>query len=392
MLRWKPKSTNAQQAARDIIEVASFLHRTFSQEAWLWRGQAHLGHNLEPGMHTRVLNYRETAIYRRNPRTSKSLVDEATNRLIGYARDMELDRKAEYRVPDLALLATLQHYGAATPLLDVTTDPLIALWMIAFANAQKPSSLDNQAGFLFGIIKPPRERWIAPFDARKFHSEEEPSISGSLQNKVWWYEAPDVSDRLRIQRGSFLIGNFQEPVGNPKTTLFLNLNSGGSDWLNKRLSKMGKQSNTAKRTTDAFVIYVPGASKKYLREMLEERSGLTVESVYPTAWSSPLIEQFSKGCGRTRSLALDIFNPPRVFRSPRAASALGGSLSGRGAGSGAGSATAGSGASQTLSDDSGRTFASRASSTPTNLKTAKTVKVSSKKVVSRKKIAAPKKK
>ena len=385
MLKWKPTTTNPEQAAKDIIEVANFLHRTFSNEAWLWRGQAHFGHNLEPGMHTRVLNYIDTAQYRRNPRPPNTLVNEATNRLIKYAREMELDRKENYRVPDLALLATLQHYGAATPLLDVSTDPLIALWMIAFANSQRPYSLDTKAGFLFGIIKPPRERWISPFDARKFHADDQPSISGSLHNKLWWYEAPDVSDRLRIQRGSFLIGSLRSQVGDPKTTLSLNLESGGSDWLKKRITRMGMQSNTAKRTTDAFVITVPGASKKFLRDMLEERSGLTVESVYPTPWSSPLIEQFSKGYSRSRSLVLDIYVPPRPSRFPRGTGSQGVSLSE----TGASSAATGTGASITFSDGSRKTLASRATSKPTTLQTAKSVKVSKKKVTQKKKALDP---
>lgn len=33
------------------------------------------------------------------------------------------------RLPDLALLALLQHHRAATPLMDVTLDPIVGLYM-----------------------------------------------------------------------------------------------------------------------------------------------------------------------------------------------------------------------------------------------------------------------
>lgn len=315
MLKWRSKKTTAQQKAREIIEIAIFLHQTFKGEVWLWRGQARSDHDLVPGMHTRILNHMSTPHYRRDPQPPNDLLKTATEQLLNDARNVGLDRQGDIRLPDMALLANLQHYGAATPLLDVTTDPLIALWMIAFANSENPAEYDKSPGYLYGIIKPPEDRRISAYDARKFSASGEPSILNSLQGKVWWYEAPDVSERLRIQRGSFLIGPLSLQGNNLDSSLPLNLEDGGSDWLNKRVNKRGKQSNTAHRTTDAFAIVVPGAVKKFLRQMLVERSGLTIAAVYPIPWHRPIIEQFSRGYGRSRKLSFDLPPlPPRVIR------------------------------------------------------------------------------
>lgn len=283
-----------------------WMHTTFKDEIWLWRGQARSIFGVEPGIHTRVLNSNKAP-------HNEETVEHATKKLLDIARLARLDRQGETRLPDLALLAHLQHYGAATPLLDVSTDPLIALWMIAFANAKEPSSHDDESGFLYGIRKPPRERWISALDARPYMSESGPSISNSLSGNVWWYRAPDVTERLRIQRGSFLLGPLSNPDSRDIATIPLKLNGDAEDWLSTRMANRGMPSNTTRSRSDVFRILVRGSVKKHLRKLLEERSGLSVEAVYPTPWHRPFISQFSEGYGRNRALELDlaISAPPK---------------------------------------------------------------------------------
>jgi hypothetical protein len=308
MLTWTPNSTNPEQNARDVLSAAMWMHSTFRDEVWMWRGQAQRSHGIEPGMHSRVLNSKAF------PSTEET-VEYATSKLLETSRTARLDRQGETRLPDLALLAHLQHFGAATPLLDVSTDPLIALWMIAFASAKEPASHDSVSGMLFGIRKPPRERWITALDARPFASDTEPSVSSALGEEVWWYQAPDVTERLRIQRGSFLIAPLSHPNRRTESTIPLELGDPTANWLDARMERRGKPSNTTKSTSDAFGIVVRGATKKFLRRLLEDRSGLSVESVYPTPWNRPFIGQFAEGYGRGRSLSLDL-DPGIVSPTP----------------------------------------------------------------------------
>ena len=299
MLKWTPESTNAEQNARDIISAAMWMHSTFKDEVWLWRGQALKAYGVEPGMHTRVLNTQGVV-------HADATVHVATRQLLRTARSLRLDYEGSTRLPDLALLSHLQHYGAATPLLDVTADPLIALWMVAFANAKEPDSLDGESGLLFGIRKPPRERWITPLDARSFANKSGRSVIDSVGEDVWWYEAPDVTERLRIQRGSFLLGCLSRPKRRKETTLPIEMGNVKSNWVQKRMVKRGQPSNTTRASSDIFAIVVRGSTKSYLRSLLEERSGLSVEAVYPTPWNKPYIGQFAEGYGRLRDLSLDI--------------------------------------------------------------------------------------
>lgn len=296
MLTWKSAYGTPEQIARDIVSTAMWLHTTF-QEVWLWRGQAKAAYGLIPGIHSRVLSSSHPS--------TEATAAEATNHLLNTARAIGLNEYNGAKLPDLALLAHLQHYGAATPLLDVSTDPLIALWMAAFADPERPDDGDATNGSLFGILKPKESHWITPLDARNYEGSAA-TVSSSLGNDVWWYEAPDVTERLRIQRGSFLLSPLVDPGAGTTSIPLVTEPVGERNWIAERVKNRGKAGKPAKRTTDAFRIEIPSSSKAPLRKLLIERSGLTVATVYPVPWHRPYIEQFAKSYGRTRDLHLDL--------------------------------------------------------------------------------------
>jgi hypothetical protein len=296
---WRSSATNAEQKAREIVSIAMWLHTTFKNHVWLWRGQADSQYGVEPGMHSRVLAPGPLP-------KDEVTAQRATAALLTSARAMQLDVQHGNCLPDLALLAHLQHYGAATPLLDVTTDPLVALWMIAFASASDPAALDGNEGSLFMIKRPNRDRWIEPLDARPYLSNDLPDVAGALGDSVWWYRAPDVTERLRIQRGSFLIGALAREDDRPNTTLPLELAQEGTNAIENRIRRRGQASNAAVGAIEIFRIVIQPAVKPWLRALLEDRSGLSIEAIYPTPWHRPYIEQFAKTYGRARPLELDL--------------------------------------------------------------------------------------
>ena len=307
MISWSPGGKD-DEVARKVLTMAMWMHTTFSNEIWLWRGQSNVSHGVEPSAHTRVLDS--------GLPSNEDSVRAATVDLLEKAREARLDRQGETRLPDLALLAHLQHYGAATPLLDVTTDPLIALWMIAFASADEPTSGDETTGSLFGIRRPPEERHIRPLDARHYNGPTLPSICDSLEGKVWWYQAPDVTERLRIQRGSFLIGPLVSGATRKDGSLPFNYGTPGTepkpDWVARRFKGYRKRGVPAAADSDVFRIKVPARAKLHLRALLKDRSGLSIATVYPTPWNRPFITQFAEAYGRRRPLELDLPAPVAV--------------------------------------------------------------------------------
>jgi FRG domain len=284
LISWQPDTTESDFYARSVLQAAIYLHVTFKNDRWLWRGQAR-HKTLSPGMHTRVLS---------GPRNghNESTVAAATTAILARARAARLNEIDGVRLPDLALLAHLQHHGAATPLLDVSVDPLIALWMIAFASPEEPAAHDNKTGYLFGIRQP--DGVLNTLDSRTY---EQISAGIATESLLHWYRAPDVSERLRIQRGSFVLGRLDTSNPASQTIPIGEDDSSEPHWLARRLNLMG-QRNPVKALTDAFVIPVRGASKRYLRELLATRCGLDVRTVYPTPWHRPFVEDFGTSYSR----------------------------------------------------------------------------------------------
>lgn len=249
---------------------------------WLWRGQANASYGLEPALHTRV-------------RSHASLDDADVERyatgLIAAARRASLDEHEGTQLPDTALLALLQHHGAATPLLDISLDPLVGLYM---ATVSPDASDDATDGVLFAIRRP--NRTISDFDSRRFSE-----IYKWIADDVVLYSAPDVSERLRIQRGHFLIGRVS--LTDARVTIPLTLESPplANTWVYKRMKARGAKGPPPPATTDVAVFRVTAKFKRAIRIWLEDRSGLTRDFVYPTPWHQPHLDRFAATHGRRAS-------------------------------------------------------------------------------------------
>lgn len=113
-----------------IRSVAEFQEQLqgFESEGtdFLYRGQADVNWKVEC-----------SAARRLNRDPTKSIEDQLINLLlVGYLESrIERAKKRNFLPPgfnadssDLELLAQLQHYGAATGLIDFTSNPLVALW------------------------------------------------------------------------------------------------------------------------------------------------------------------------------------------------------------------------------------------------------------------------
>jgi len=277
------------------------LHSTFRNEFWLWRGQADDRWPLHPSMHSRVLL--TPGHPHDNAQLSNDTVNWATSQLIALARQNQLDIVEDLRLPDLALLAHLQHHGAATPLLDVASDPLVGLWMTAHASGPDFRCHDDKDGWLFAIRRPPKDRWILPLDSRPYLDSAAGAcdIASLLEGKgVFWYRPPAISERLRIQRGSFLLGSM---TTDPSCTLPLVISS-DHPWIATRIAHLGDPGKPVPAKTDVVAFRVRQGIKSEIRSWLEDRAGLTQETIYPIPWHRPFLEDFCRSYDRGRPLDL----------------------------------------------------------------------------------------
>jgi len=248
-------------------------------EPWLWRGQANSAYRIEPALHTRV---------RANAVLDDDNVLEYTSGLLRAARRAALDSHEGTQLPDMALLGLLQHHGAATPLIDVSLDPLVGLYM---ATVSPNTEDDKRDGALFALRRP-SER-VSDFDSRSFAE-----IYESIGNHVVMYSAPDVSERLRIQRGHFLLGPVSTADARVTIPLTLDTRTGSETWLARRMDRRGAAGPPPGATSEVAVFRVTAKFKTAIRVWLEGRSGLTRDFVLPTSWHQPHLDRFAMAHGR----------------------------------------------------------------------------------------------
>lgn len=281
---WQQYTGTDDYRIRELLRAVLDLHGYFGDPAtWLWRGQANFEFLLSPGAHTRVCMS--------GLELTDVNVEAVTRKLLDSTRAARLDLHEGAALPDFALLAQLQHHGAATPLLDVSLDPLVALYMAVVS----PGGADNDKdGVVFAIRKPEKvaDSVVEPFDTRSF----EEIYRALPTDRAVFYRAPDVSDRLRIQRGYFLVSRVAQ---GPKVTIHASIDADREGaWINKRMAARGRTGPQPAVTSDVAIFRVPGKFKPQLQIWLEERTGLSKDFVYPTVWHQPHHEAFAKSHSR----------------------------------------------------------------------------------------------
>lgn len=227
----------------DAVRDAGDRPRTF-----MWRGVANLAWPLDTGLFRRVSRHRS------QPAGEAEVAAEEA-RLLEGARRLQFDRRGGFRLTDLELLASLQHHGAATRLLDVSANAMISMWF-----ATEDRTQDDVDGALFAIDVTNRE--LPP--------DRETGPIGDLvsDQQVWLWRPPPVEDRIRVQQGAFIFSGVPDPLPT-QTSLALELTS----WSEATTG------STSDRPLVAFRI--PADAKPRLRTFLATLLGYDAESLYP---------------------------------------------------------------------------------------------------------------
>ena len=167
---------------------------------YAYRGQSNSEWPLHSAATRRLVNEYDDTITA-DPRFSELYVEYHSAALVEPARSRGYAIEAGRTLNVLELLAKLQHFGAATGLLDFSWSPLVALWF-ACQDTQKDGKL-----FLANTGDPIR--------VANLHSE---SLAQSLSDiftdqvtnsRIWYWEPPSSGDpaaRIIRQRSVFMIG------------------------------------------------------------------------------------------------------------------------------------------------------------------------------------------
>lgn len=128
--------------------------------------------------------------------------------LIEPARTYGFDITQGHRISDLQLLAKLQHFGAATGLLDFTWNPLIALWF-ACATAAKGLKACDGDGKVF-VVNLNDPVWFDRVDNGEGNQRVTDIFPSDVTDKktLYWEPMPqgELAHRVISQRSVFVIG------------------------------------------------------------------------------------------------------------------------------------------------------------------------------------------
>ncbi len=166
-----------------------------------FRGQVDGNWKLRSGATRRLIKHYHENITQA-PNFSEIYANYHSNVLIKPARTNGFDIDDGYRISDLQLLAKLQHFGAATGLLDFTWNSLVALWFACKDN-------DDCDGKIFVInLRDPIRFQQVPNETEK-QSVEAIFLPGNNLDKLLYWEAKihgEAAARILRQRSVFVIG------------------------------------------------------------------------------------------------------------------------------------------------------------------------------------------
>jgi len=244
---------------RAVFNAISLL-TTLKSPTFVWRGHVSSNWTLNPAVHRK-----------RDLKSQGQILDDQLT-LIESARDRRHDHLDGWRMPDLALLARLQHNGAATLLTDVTTDPFVALYFAC----ERSSSFDQGDGLLLAIDvastgKHPRTKH---YDLA--HEADLEEVLLDLDGRLGLYTPPDVSPRIMAQRGRFVFGDYRDLK---YTTLPIHR----SDWNAEKLEKVfSPERGHGQPPKPAIVaIEIKASLKPQLRDILDQSFGMTGITLFP---------------------------------------------------------------------------------------------------------------
>lgn len=254
-----------------LAEVANITVATGHR--YVWRGVRDATYGLHSSLERRLRS---------------SGIDVTSHNLGVHERDLiDRARDAQFRqdLPRAELLAMLQHAGAATPLLDVTPDPFVALFFATEPVGEiKPCALiairvPGAAGTLgeshtFRGSLPGGSSERDPVHTRLLAQLSLPDTS---TEPILW-EAPYVDDRMRAQRGMFLATTAPEdavPYGS------IDFRFGARDQEMRSISHLVDRDRGQYSRPSVVVFYVPSAMRRQVSRELDRRFGYRTETIYP---------------------------------------------------------------------------------------------------------------
>ena len=175
-----------------IRSVEEFIEWTegLQGEMMLYRGLAKADWDVSSSAYRRVEKSEDESTF-----TSDAMIHGYTVELLNDASLRGFRERQSKNLSDLEMLAELQHYGAATCLIDFSENAMIALW---FACYECPSYDGKVVAVETGDA--------TDFFAISYEDINKPIESFIDQGKLWKWKPDSINNRIVSQQSTFLFG------------------------------------------------------------------------------------------------------------------------------------------------------------------------------------------
>lgn len=264
-----------------LKEINDLIKLVGPSRELVWRGVSDSSYALHSSLYRRFMGRSS------HPPEEKDLV-------LFEAALLERSRK-RWRFDDLTALETLahiQHYGGPTRLLDVSYNPLVALW---FAVEEQRDELGNakvdKDGRLFAFDATDRRIDLdSTWGKRELPWTQRPNSTWNRGLPVIW-RPPSYNVRIPAQNSAFLIGGVPR-VGSGENSKYRKGPGDGSQagtWTIdqvRRATSVVLSMSSLDRTPQilakpTFTVRIRGNSKREVRQALEEYYGFNASTIYP---------------------------------------------------------------------------------------------------------------
>ena len=260
------KPNAVRDGARQVLAAVVGIALLGPRDGVVWRGQADKSWRLESKASRLGLS-----------------ADEVT------AREREMLREARrlgvddaQRMGDWEILARLRHHGAATRLIDCTSDPFIALWFLCDDDSDGAPEAD---GMLLAVQRANFRPIESPYKPGNYERMFEKPPAPLL------YSTPPIDPRIAAQRGLFVLHTHPlDRVFYPESELGF-VAPPSKAWLRAHDEYLRRLCGVQDRATesgrprfnypDMLGVIVPAAAKPTILDMLEKNFGFNRSSVFP---------------------------------------------------------------------------------------------------------------
>lgn len=277
------------RSASDVMTAIARVGTHGSNHRFAWRGLANCNYALTSSICRQLVS--EAVV------VTEDVLAEREERTLDEARRWGLGVEGGQLVDDLQLLADLQHFGVPTRLIDVTSNPMTALWFATEKVFRAPGKRQPEysaTGLLVALNMPwynevaTKGRPETVFKTVGSPAATYGALSGGLSTKrleglrldtPFIVSSSMPNPRLRAQEGYFIASGHPDNPAQPLTSLKIRVPQGDPEEVRALLTE--DKGRGLPKTLPFVAVFINSSVKEQLRTYLRLTYSRTAKTLFP---------------------------------------------------------------------------------------------------------------